>query len=1212
MIDSYYDSYYTSDSFLSRNYRLLVPTRNKILIESEECFKEPFDNSNSSEEVLWEGIDGVPELFSLFLFIDQNKQAVRLTDFLLHPSGVEFIRSLIKKAPVFDWSYQVYQGQKSLALNEQEIVSGLIYGAIESDKFSLHLYEVQNDWDEEFKLSPQIKSFEYQDVLFKEPKLDFDNSKLTFSVKHNFDLKKIRLLGGLYHDTQNNALFFSREEQIREDLRSLFSADNLQFMYKSLGFTVEIDSLKKSISYETSFFDNPIEKLEKLKKFFPENMKLSYASSKRESTSLTLNFKTSEKSYLELYHDSSQSDFVLNKVLRIFIGFKYGMATFQGYEAAQAAIKGPKRFNEIKLLKSSGFFMALVKMALLEKEDLSLDALWDHLKPYTLEYLESSTKDTIDSMLSNLFKDKVFDVFKNLTNIEEFSVNTVEDGKVVELNFYKAIQSFFKPLMFQMEDHYKDTLYYMNYLKDLNFNLIQKQQETFLEMDFPFALEVGNFMDHNICHLEKEAIQEFNTKLLEARIEVKNSALRKGSEWFDLNPKYYFNGKEISEDEAKTFQKNSLVRYQDQLYYISEKKSPVVKWLNYFWRRAERAERIERAERADKKETAFKPLKDNPKDKSKNKSVLEGHYKVHVLDILALKHAGLPVEGGTEWECVVNEYDSIGKPIKVNVKNFQGVLKPFQEIGVSWLIQLYKLGLGGILADDMGLGKTVQILAFLNHLKNLEGKKRVLVVVPTSLVYNWESETAKFTFNLKTAHFTKDWPKNNNLDDKVNNLNDKNNNLDDKNNNLDDKVNNLNDKNNNLDDKVNNLDDKNNNLEDKVNNLNDKNNNLDDKNNNLDDIDILICTYGLMSEHQDYFKEVDWNIVVFDEAQQLKNIKSIRSEVSRKLSADFKICLSGTPMENHYGEYYSLIDLTVPGALGDYKSFLRVYGPRKVSVGQVSQSEVDYLKLKTKPLVLRRTKSQVLSELPEKTESVVKINFDEQQKEIYKNVAMVWNSKIQNLMNSQGESKSQIQMFSALMKLRQICSCPNAVKEVSYTKLSPKLSLVVDRVKELVESDNSVLVFTNFILTLDTLKNELIKKGIAPLSITGKLAQKKREEVLTEFNTEGPKALLMTLKTGGVGLNLTKANYILHVEPWWNPAAESQGTDRAHRIGQTKKVHVYRYIMRNSIEEKIQELKQLKKQAFEGLLEKDTQNLKEGTFTGSSGLSKKDFEYLLS
>ena len=1152
VIDSYYDSYYTSDSFLSRNYRLLVPTRNKILIESEECFKEPFDNSNSSEEVLWEGIDGVPELFSLFLFIDQNKQAVRLTDFLLHPSGVEFIRSLIKKAPVFDWSYQVYQGQKSLALNEQEIVSGLIYGAIESDKFSLHLYEVQNDWDEEFKLSPQIKSFEYQDVLFKEPKLDFDNSKLTFSVKHNFDLKKIRLLGGLYHDTQNNALFFSREEQIREDLRSLFSADNLQFMYKSLGFTVEIDSLKKSISYETSFFDNPIEKLEKLKKFFPENMKLSYASSKRESTSLTLNFKTSEKSYLELYHDSSQSDFVLNKVLRIFIGFKYGMATFQGYEAAQAAIKGPKRFNEIKLLKSSGFFMALVKMALLEKEDLSLDALWDHLKPYTLEYLEASTKDTIDSMLSNLFKDKVFDVFKNLTNIEEFSVNTVEDGKVVELNFYKAIQSFFKPLMFEMENHYKDTLYYMNDLKDLNFNLIQKQQETFLEMDFPFALGVGNFMDHNICHLEKEAIQEFNTKLLEARIEVKDSALRRGSEWFDLNPKYYFNGKEISEDEAKTFQKNSLVRYQDQLYYISEQKSPVVKWLNYFWRRAERTERIERAERADKKETAFKPLKDNskdnpkdnPKDNSKNKSALEleGHYKVHVLDILALKHAGLPVEGGTEWECVVNEYDSIGKPIKVNVKNFQGVLKPFQEIGVSWLIQLYKLGLGGILADDMGLGKTVQILAFLNHLKNLEGKKRVLVVVPTSLVYNWESETAKFTFNLKTAHFTKDWP----------------------------------------------------------------------KDNNLDDIDILICTYGLMSEHQDYFKEVDWNIVVFDEAQQLKNIKSIRSEASRKLSADFKICLSGTPMENHYGEYYSLIDLTVPGALGDYKSFLRVYGPRKVSVGQVSQNEVDYLKLKTKPLVLRRTKSQVLSELPEKTESVVKINFDEQQKEIYKNVAMVWNSKIQNLMNSQGESKSQIQMFSALMKLRQICSCPNAVKEVSYTKLSPKLSLVVDRVKELVESDNSVLVFTNFILTLDTLKNELIKKGIAPLSITGKLAQKKREEVLTEFNTEGPKALLMTLKTGGVGLNLTKASYILHVEPWWNPAAENQGTDRAHRIGQTKRVHVYRYIMRNSIEEKIQELKQLKKQAFEGLLEKDTQNLKEGTFTGSSGLSKKDFEYLLS
>jgi len=1113
------DSNKTPGSIAEKNFRFLLPTKNKILVETEELLK----SSNERDgEILLDCTESSPNLFKICLFVDEDKNIYRLSDLLSFDEGFNFLESLLADAPVFDWSYQVYQGQEELSSKEQELLSKLIYGCVVNDKISLHLYEVQSDWDEEFRISPLIKTFEYRKVLFKEPQLSFDKSKLTFNVEHDFDLKKVRLIGGLYHDTQNQALFYSDEEQIREEIKSLFSADNLKFMYKSLGFTVEKDSLKSSISYESSFFDNPLDKLEKLREVFPSSVDLDYSSNIQKSKPLTLNFKTEDKSYIGLYHDSNQSDFILNKVLKLLIGVKHGMATFHGLEAAQIAIKGPKRLNEIKLLKSSGFFIALVKIILLDKEKVEIDILWENLKPYILEHLEASSKDTIETMLSDSFKDKVYDTLTSLVDLNEYCINTIDEGNVIDLNFYDALLNFVRPLITEMEIYYKESLFYMDHLEDFKFNLAQKSQETVLEMNFPFSVEVGKYMEHNICHLEREAIQSFSTGLLEAKIEVKDLGLKKGSEWFDLDPKYYFDGKEISEEEAKTFQKNSLVRYEGKLYYISEQKSPVVKWLNYFWKRS------------DKAENSFKAPEDA--------EVPEGNYRTHVLDILALKHAGLPVQGGEEWERVANEYDRVGEAVKIDLERFDGELKPFQENGVSWLVQLYRLGLGGILADDMGLGKTVQILAFLNHLKNTEGKKRILVIVPTSLVYNWESETAKFSPHIKTASFTKDWP----------------------------------------------------------------------KNNNIDDVDILICTYGLMSEHQAFFKEIDWNIIVFDEAQQLKNIKSIRSEVARNLNADFKICLSGTPMENHYGEYYSLVDLTVPGALGDYKSFLRVYGPRKVSAGQVSQSEVDFLKLKTKPLVLRRTKSQVLTELPEKTESVVKINFDEQQKEIYKNVAMIWNSKVQSLINAQGESKTQIQMFAALMKLRQICSCPNAIEEAKYSKLSPKLSLVVDRVQELVEAGNSVLVFTNFILTLDTLKDELVKRGIAPLSITGKLTQKKREEVLTEFNTDGPKALLMTLKTGGVGLNLTKASYILHVEPWWNPAAENQGTDRAHRIGQTKNVHVYRYIMKNSIEEKIQELKQMKKEAFEGLLEKDTQNIKEGTFTGSSGLSKKDFEYLLS
>ncbi len=473
---------------------------------------------------------------------------------------------------------------------------------------------------------------------------------------------------------------------------------------------------------------------------------------------------------------------------------------------------------------------------------------------------------------------------------------------------------------------------------------------------------------------------------------------------------------------------------------------------------------------------------------------------------------------------------------------FDGDLKSFQGKGVSWLAQLYRIGLGGILADDMGLGKTVQILAFLNHLRDTEKKRLHLIVVPTSLIHNWRSESEKFTpdqtvFTYKSG------------------------------------------------------------LQNELRML---------------DRGIVLVTYGLLTEQQELFQEKEWDVVVFDEAQQLKNIKSMRSQAARNIKAKAKICLTGTPMENHYGEFYSLIDLSVPGALGDHSAFMKIYGPRKVSVGEVGKKEIDYLKLKSKPLVLRRTKDEVLKELPAKTESIVKIDFDDQQREIYRNVALSWNSKVQKILVDQGESKSQIQMFAALMKLRQVCSCPDVVVGSEYKALSPKLSLVVERAEELLNSNKSVLIFTNFISTLDSIKKELKKRKLDVLSITGKDSQKKREQTLEEFNEDGHKALVMTLKTGGVGLNLTKANYIIHVEPWWNPAAENQGTDRAHRIGQKQSVHVYRYIMNNSIEEKIQTLKEAKQEAFNLLLVENTDDIDSASFKGGTGLTKKDFEYLLS
>jgi SNF2 family DNA or RNA helicase len=307
------------------------------------------------------------------------------------------------------------------------------------------------------------------------------------------------------------------------------------------------------------------------------------------------------------------------------------------------------------------------------------------------------------------------------------------------------------------------------------------------------------------------------------------------------------------------------------------------------------------------------------------------------------------------------------------------------------------------------------------------------------------------------------------------------------------------------------------------------------------------------------------------------------------------------------GEFYSLMDLVVPGSLGVFDQFRKTY----MQSYSPDPERIQYLKYKTRPLVLRRTKSAILKELPQKTESTVKIPFSDKQLAIYRDIALSWNSKVRKAINDEGESKSQLIMLTALLRLRQVCSAPSSVPNVSYTETPPKLSLLTDNLKSIIETGESALVFTQFLGTFDLLTQELKKAGIPFFSLHGKVSRKDRETQLQKFQ-EYPKGsvMLMTLKTGGVGLNLTKASYVFHLEPWWNPAVENQATDRTHRIGQTKPVQVYRYIMSESVEEKIEILKGRKSSQFNALFS-DVETAQEIGEGGSFSLSQKDFEYLL-
>jgi hypothetical protein len=599
-------------------------------------------------------------------------------------------------------------------------------------------------------------------------------------------------------------------------------------------------------------------------------------------------------------------------------------------------------------------------------------------------------------------------------------------------------------------------------------------------------------------------------------------------DWFELHPKFFFKGVEISEEQAKKLTETGMITFQGKIYRLNQSTIPSLEKLTLFWEQLAAAQ--------------------GPKRGNKKSDRIYRLPKHYTLELLALRSTGVRVKGGPIWDEICKFYDSLGDdraPLDVP-KSFRGDLKPYQGRGVQWVNDLYRLGLGGILADDMGLGKTVQTLVFIEMLREKNELGHTLICVPTSLTYNWFSEAAKFTpelpiliFQSKELAQAKEFLAEN-------------------------------------------------------------------------PHGVLISTYGLMAEHEAFFSTIRWNMHIYDEAQNLKTITAKRTTVSRKIPARFKLCLTGTPLENHMGEFYSLMDLVVPGSLGPYdqfrKSYMQSYAP--------DPERIQYLKLKTRPLVLRRTKSSILKELPPKTESTVKIPFTEKQLAIYRDIALSWNSRVRQAINDGGESKSQLIMLTALLRLRQVCSAPSAIPNINYTEVPPKITLLVDNLKNIIETGESALVFTQFLGTFDLLAREMKKAGIPFFSLHGKVSRKDREVALRNFQDhQGGGVMLMTLKTGGVGLNLTKASYVFHLEPWWNPAVENQATDRTHRIGQTKPVQVYRYIMSESVEEKIEVLKSRKSSQFNALFsdaietDADAQKAADG---GAFHLTQKDFEYLLS
>lgn len=464
-------------------------------------------------------------------------------------------------------------------------------------------------------------------------------------------------------------------------------------------------------------------------------------------------------------------------------------------------------------------------------------------------------------------------------------------------------------------------------------------------------------------------------------------------------------------------------------------------------------------------------------------------------------------------------------------KHFLGNLRPYQKHGFDWLYFLHEYGFGGCLADDMGTGKTVQMLAFLQSLKERGGLRGGnLLVVPRSLVFNWQREAEKFTPRLKIL----DYSTLNRTDDLT----------------------------------------------------------------EFDDYDLVITTYSIVRRDIEKLIQREFNYVILDEAQAVKNPLGETGKAVRLLRARHRLTMTGTPIENNTLELWSQFSFLNPGLLGSADYF------RENFTNPIEKkSDEDAVKLLRRmiyPFILRRTKEQVAAELPPRTERRIYCEPDERQRKFYLEKRDHYRALLLKMFEEKGLEKSRFQVLEGLLRLRQICNHP-ALVEKSYKGRSAKLEMLVETLETLRAEGHKALVFSQFVQMLKFIEKELKARKIPYTYLDGKT--KKRQEKVDEFqNDPSIPFFLISLKAGGVGLNLTAADYVLHVDPWWNPAVEQQATDRTHRIGQEKPVFVYKFVMRDSVEEKILTLQEKKRNLssqlisteasfFKSLTAEDIQNL---------------------
>ena len=345
--------------------------------------------------------------------------------------------------------------------------------------------------------------------------------------------------------------------------------------------------------------------------------------------------------------------------------------------------------------------------------------------------------------------------------------------------------------------------------------------------------------------------------------------------------------------------------------------------------------------------------------------------------------------------------------------------------------------------------------------------------------------------------------------------------------------------------------------------------------------DLVIAPYSLLQRDRERWLQLQWHLVVLDEAQNIKNASTNVAQVVSALQARHRLCLSGTPMENHLGEIWSLFHFLMPGFLGSQQRFRELF--RNPIEKQGDTGRLAQLRARVAPFMLRRTKALVASELPPKVETVMRVELTGAQADLYETIRLGMEKTVREALHSKGLAKSQITILDALLKLRQVCCDPHLVplESARQVRESAKMAQLMELLPEMLAEGRRVLLFSQFTSMLGLIEAELKARGLPWVKLTGQ--SQKRDEIIQRFTSGEVPLFLISLKAGGVGLNLPQADTVIHYDPWWNPAAEAQATDRAHRIGQTQNLWVVKMVAQGTIEERILALQERKAQLAQSI-----------------------------